>query len=497
MNPDPHEATDTELWDVIENATGTERIIAFVELASRMYFRSDYRDAASLQERLADVFLEDDNYDEAVIAFARATDAWAEAEEWDNVEEVKERVRQLEDKAFSDESWRDYYQQYAWAAHHRRASAVALEYIERAISHTADDGSEENRARLVWQKACIIATFGRSREALVLMESALADARAAGAVQLIIDILTEMSQVEVRLLNGERGLALVEEAATLMADTFVWPVLRHRVQLAHGSALIAVGRTSEAISMLEPLLTVIPNYPKIRTLIRLAECDSIRAESWEARAYAQAKNTNTWDLLNHLEINRAMQTDPMLAIPVLDSVIARAVEYDDDITRDAARIVLARKYMDMGDFPGAKTALGHISAANFGDDMLKVITFMVLQADVLIEMGDLVEARSIATTLTRLDPRREFIPGIAEGFWQLALIEFATNGATHEWERLGNASIARLARTNQPELLAERAEIISGLTDENLTPFERRITSVEEFIDDIRNEVEGFDEDAA
>jgi hypothetical protein len=122
---------------------------------------------------------------------------------------------------------------------------------------------------------------------------------------------------------------------------------------------------------------------------------------------------------------------------------------------------------------------------------------MVLQADVLIEMGDLVEAQSIATTLTRLDPRREFVPGIAEGFWQLALIEFATNGATHEWERLGNACIARLARTNQSELLAERAEIISGLTNENLTPFERRITTVEEFIDDIRNEVEGFGEDAA
>lgn len=497
MHNHSDEPTEAELWDRIENATGGDRIEAFIDLSMRMYFRSDYSESASLQERLAAIFLEDDNYDQAVIAYARATDGWSEAEEWDNVEEVKERVAQLEEKAFGDEAWRDYYQQYAWAAHRRRASAVALEYIERAILHTSDDGSEENRARLVWQKACIIATFGRSREALALMETALADARSAGAVQLIIDILTEMSQVEVQLLNADRGLALVEEAATLMADTFVWPVLRHRVQFAHGSALIAVGRTSEAISILEPLLSVVPNYPKIRTLIRLSECDSIQSESWEARAYAQAKNTNTWDLLNHLEINRAMQTEPMLAIPVLDSVIARAVEYDDDITRDAARIVLARKYMDLGDFPGAKAALGHMSAANFGDDMLKVITFMVLQADVLIEMGDLVEAQSIATTLTRLDPRREFVPGIAEGFWQLALIEFATNGATHEWERLGNACIARLARTNQPELLAERAEIISGLTNENLTPFERRITTVEEFIDDIRNEVEGFGEDAA
>ncbi|MFM6968259.1 MAG: hypothetical protein ACKOWN_04950 [Microbacteriaceae bacterium] len=489
---DDEEPTTNDLWELVSNGTGTARTDAMITLAQRFYHESKYGDAASMQERLADVFIEEESPDDAVVAFARATNAWTEAEEWDSIEAVAERVKSLEDKAFSGDAWRDYYQAYAWSAYLRRASVVALEFVERALSHTSEFSSLHIRASLQWQKGTIVATFGRTREALAILEGALLDARESNSIPLVIDILSEMAQLEVQLLNANRALALTEEARTLMTDSFVWPALRQQVEYARGCALLAAGHVAEAVPILEQLVEMQPPYAKIRTMIRLAECGHEKSESWESRAYVLARNTNTWDLLNHLEINRAMRTDAMLAIPVLDTVISRAVEYDDDDSRDAARLVLARKYLELGDFPAAMGVLEKISAVNFGDDMVKVITYFVLRAETLLELGDLVEARSIATTLTRLDSRREFLAGIAEGFWQLALIEFATNGSTREWEHLAHSSIAHLARAEEFELLSARAQLLQMAPVDDVNPFSKSIDTVEDLIADIRDEQDPF-----
>lgn len=491
------EPTEAELWELVSNGSGPARTNAMITLAQQMYGEGKYSDAASMQERLADVFLEDDNADDALIALARATGAWMEVEDWSSIEEIAERAVTLEDKAFSAESWRDYYSSYAWAAHQRRAAAVALEYIDRALSYADEMDSDSNRANLLWQKGSIVATFGRTREAITILERALFHARAASAIPLIVDILAEMALLNIQILNAERSITFAEEAQTLLADTFPWPGLRQRVGYALASSYLAAGRVAEAVAEYESIVEQQPSYHKIRTMIRLSECGTESAASWESRAYILARNTNTWDLLNHLEINRAMQTEPILAIPVLDSVIARAIDYDDDVTRDAARLVLARKFMELGDFGGAMDALSHISAANFGDDMIKVITFLVLRVDALIETGDLVEARAIATTLTRLDPRPEFVSGIAEGFWQLSLIENQTNGQSLEWERLAHASIAHLARIGEFDLLRKRVELLRVNMVENGLKFRPTIDTVDALLEDIRRESGSFGEAAA
>lgn len=494
---DDDEPNENELWELVSTGTGAIRTNAMITLAQRMYGENKYSDAASMQERLADVFLEDDNADDALIALARATGAWMEAEEWDNIEEVAVRAAALEDKAFSAEAWRDYYSSYAWAAHQRRAAVVALEYIDRALSYADEMDSDFNRAQLLWQKGSIVATFGRAREALTILERSLFHARAATTIPLIVDILAEMALLQIQLLNPQHAITSAEEAQTLMVDTFAWPGLRQRVGYALGSSYLAAGRLAEAAVEFESMVGQLPNYLKIRTMIRLSECDLGKSESWESRAYILARNTNTWDLLNHLEINRAMKTPAMLAIPVLDTVVSRAEEYDDDVTRDAARLVLARKYMELGDFAGAMDVLSRISAANFGDDMIKVITYLVLRVDALIETGDLVEARAIATTLTRLDPRPEFVSGIAEGFWQLSLIENQTNGQSLEWERLAHASIAHLARVGEYELLAKRADLLRVNITEAGLKFRQSIDTVDALLEDIRRESGSFGEAAA
>lgn len=494
---DEDEPSDNELWELVSTGSGATRTNAMITLSQRMYGEGRYSDAASMQERLSEVFLEDDNADDALIALARATGAWMEAEEWDNIEEVAARAATLEDKAFSAEAWRDYYSSYAWAAHQRRAAVVALEYIDRALSYADEQDSDHNRAQLLWQKGSIVATFGRAREALSILDRALFHARAATFIPLIVDILAEMALLEIQMLNPDRAIANAEEAQTLLADSYPWIAIRHRVTYALGSALLAAGRLAEATAEFESIVGQQPNYHKIRTMIRLSECDVAKSESWESRAYILARNTNTWDLLNHLEINRAMKTEPMLAVPVLDTVVSRAIDYDDDVTRDAARLVLARKFMELGDFGSAMDLLSRISAANFGDDMIKVITYLVLRVDALIETGDLVEARAIATTLTRLDPRPEFLAGIAEGFWQLSLIENQTNGQSLEWERLAHSSVAYLARAHEYGLLAQRAELLRANVVENGHTFRPTIATVDDLLADIRNESNGFGEAAA
>lgn len=491
------EPTDDALWELVGLGIGEERTDAMIQLAQRMYHRNDYADAASMQERLSDIFVEEDHPDDALTALARATGAWGEAEEWQNVEEVAVRAKALEDKAFSAESWRDYYASYAWAAHQRGAHVVALEFIDRAFGHADEMDSDHNRAMLLWQKGCIITTFGRLRQALEIFGQALEHARGANSIPLIIDILAESALIEVQLLNSQRAIELVTEAQTLLEECHPWPALRHRVGYALGGVYLGAGQFDEAIEAFESIVDELPTYPKIRTMIRLSECMFDKSAMWESRAYVLARNTNTWDLLNHLEINRAMKSDAALAIPVLDTVIARAVEYDDDVTRDAARLVLARKNIDLSDFPAAMDVLSRLSAVNFGDDMMKVITYLVLRAETLIELGDLVEARSIATALTRLEPQCDFEEGISEAFWQLATIEFDTNGPTAEWLRLAHSSIAHLAHTGNYPLLRERLDALQGKTRDSAAALAAPIATVDDLLADIRSEHAGFGEEAA
>lgn len=487
----PEEATDDELWGRITHLTGFARTDAAIMLAQRMYDRGDYSEAAVLQERTADLFIEDEHYDDAVIALARATGAWMEIDEWNNIELVAGRVRELEDKAFSAESWRDYYSAYAWSAHQRRASGVALEYIERALVCAEELGSNHGCAMLLFQKASVLATLGQSRQAIAIMEEALEEARNADSIPLIVDILAESALIEIQLLNAQRAIDLATEANTLAAEVY-WRVLQHRAKYALGSAFLAAGRFDEAASVFSRIVDDGPNYHKIRTMIRLAECGGPEATTWESRAYVLARNTNTWDLLNHLEINRAMLAEPQLAIPVLDTVVARAIEYDDDVTRDGARLVLARKFTDMGDYRAAMDILNRMSTGNFGDDMVKAISYLVLRAECLIELGEAIEAAAISTTLTRLEPRREFTDGIAEGYWQLSIIELDANGPTREWQRLAQASVAFLAQGDNISLLRERATSLHGRVPTTEDGDARPIGSVDELLADIRREQDGL-----
>lgn len=491
-----NEPTDEELWDNASKLTGYARAEAMISLAQRMYEKNDFAGSAAMQERLADLLEEDGNHDDALVAIARATGAWTEIEEWDNIEALAARARTLEDKAFSAEAWRDYYSTYAWSAHQRRAPIVALEFIERAFACADELDSNHGRAFLLFQKGCMLATLGQLRDAARILNTALDEAREANAIPLIIDILAESSLIEAQLLNPHRALAAAREAETLLDEVYAWSTLRHRVNFALGSAYLADYQFDEAVEAFLRVIGDTPNYLKIRALIRLAECDHANAASWESRAYVLARNTNTWDLLNHLEINRAMGAEPQLAIPVLDTVVARAIEYDDDVTRDAARIVLARKYLDLADYRAAKEILDRVSAANFGDNMLKVITYLVLRADTLIELGQVVEARSIASTLTRIDPRPEFVDGIAEGYWQLAIIELDANGPTSEWQRHAHSSIAYLARGGNFALLRERAEALHGTIRANAPTDTPPITTVDDLLVDIRLENDGFSDAA-
>jgi hypothetical protein len=201
-----------------------------------------------------------------------------------------------------------------------------------------------------------------------------------------------------------------------------------------------------------------------------------------------AKNSNALDLVDHIEVTRAMRADPNVAISSLTSVIERTIERDDDVTRDEARLVLARKLCDAGRHAEAVEQLTILSVANFGDDAYKILTYLILRADALIAVGELVEARSIALALSRLDRRWEVLDAIAEGYWQLATIEIAANGPTREWELLASQCISLLALDGDFDLLQERAEVLIGAVVFDDQPYRGSLDTIDALIADIANE---------
>ena len=484
--------TDKELWDRTVNGVGEEKTLAIMALAHEAYNEGNYPQAAGLQERLGDVYRVEDNPEGALIAYARAVQAWTEAEDWAAIELIDAKARSLESECFQANAWRDYYANYAWAAHLRRAPIVALEAVDRALTCAKEMDSEHFQAFHLWQKGSILATLGRSRQAAALLAEAILLARSSGSIALIVDILAESALVEAQLMNAEASLDLAHEAQTLFADVPMFPGLEERMRYALGAAYLANNMFDEAFEQFNEVVDDVPTYRKIQTMIRLSECMFDESAAFEARAYVLARNTNTWDLFNHLETNRAMALAPAVAIPMLESVIERARENDDDFGRDCARLVLARKLLDSNSFTATLQMLNELSVASFGDDFTKVVTYLVLRADALIALGELVEAASIASTLTRLDRGLSFGDAIAEGYWQLAEIEMATNGATPEWERNAHSSIAFLARTRNFALLRERAQIAHNANRASGQKFQAPIETVEDLLADIANDVNGF-----
>jgi tetratricopeptide (TPR) repeat protein len=490
MEEFPAESSDEELWEFADNGSGADRTDALIELAQRAYRESKYREAASLQERLATVLIEDSKYDEALVAFARAINAWQEAEEWDRIEEVAEHAHQLEAKAFDAEPWRDFYAAYAWSAHTRRSTAMALEYVDRALKFAEARGSLYHQALHLWQKACMISSLGRPSKALSILETALELARESDTLNLhlIADILAEMAQSHVEMRNSERALALATEAYELLEETWPWIQVRHRVLFALGCAEDLDGDYEMASVRFQEVIADAPAYTKIRALIKMSEVDLEEPEKWEKRAYTLARNTNAMDLLAHLETNRAMKADPAVAIPVLSTIIENAIASDDDDTRDRARLVLARKYLDIEDFASALRTIDTLSVTNFGDNLRLVLTFLVLRADALIGTKQFVEAGAIATSLTKLDPKWDNAQAIAEGYWQLAQIELDSNGPTLEWERLANFSVASSASASDFRLALLRTESLHNSQPNYYGVYRERIETVDELIKDIERD---------
>ena len=478
---DPEELTDDELWQIVATGVGDADTV-------RAYIRKDYSDAANIQERAAQLFIDRGSPKDAVMAFARATESWMEAEEWQCIEDIAEKIETVGETVFEADVWRNYYSAYAWAAHYRRATVVALDYIARALACARELGSNFHLALHLWQKGSILASMGRTREALTILSEGRDAAREAEHLPVLSDILAEMSLAEALLLNQDRAVELAEEASMLMGEYFPFPALRHRVQFAVANAhLVNADFDMATVGFMENL-DELPNYLKIRSMIKLTESDPAQSEQWEKRAYTLAKNTNAWDLLNHLETNRAMAAAPEQAIALLESVLARALEYDDDCSRDQARIVMARKLLDSDRAAEALELLDIMSIANFGDDMHRTITYLVLRTDALIATGNLVEARNTASVLTHLDPRWGFVSGITEGYWQLSQIELASNGPTPEWERLANSSIAYAARGFDYTVVAQRTDVLRGIAPSLSHSYREPIITVEELIKDIERE---------
>jgi tetratricopeptide (TPR) repeat protein len=478
---------DTELWDQTVHGPTESRIHALMTLAHRASLNETHAEAASLQERIAELYLETKQDDFAVVSIARAISAWQEVEEWENIEALRVKAESLSDSVFEATPWREFYSAYGWAAYHRRAYVVALEYVEKAIACAEESGLSHFRALHLWQKGVLIAALGRSAEGLVFLQQALALAREESNLFMVADILADISLVHSKLLDRTASLEPAQEAFALLAEVPPFVPLHFRVKFALGNAYLSTGSTNLAFQTFESIHQDLPTYLKARTMIRMSEC-GYDDELWESRAYTVAKNSNAWDLVDHIDVTRAMRAEPSAAIASLKAVIERTSERDDDVTRDEARLVLARKLCDAGLYADALEQLTILSVANFGDDAYKVLTYLVLRADALIAVGELVEARSIALALSRLDRRWEVIDAIAEGYWQLATIELAANGPNIEWERLANQSISFLALEGDFELLQERAKILSGSVVLDKQPYRESLDTIDALLADIANE---------
>ena len=481
------EMEDKTLWDTTTHGPIGSRIAALAVLARRASERNAHAEEASLHERIADIHLETNTTDDALVAIARAITAWKEVEEWENIEALRVKAEALSDSLFDAEAWREFYSAYGWAAHHRRAYVVALEYVERAIACAEGAGGTHFRALHLWHKGVLTSALGRSAEGTVILQEALVLAREASNLFLVADILADLSIIQSKMLNRKAALAPAEEAVALLDEIPPFAPLHFRVKFALGNAYLSIGATHLAFQTFESIHADLPNYLKARTMIRMSEC-GFDDEVWESRAHMVAKNSNALDLVDHIEVTRAMRADPNVAISSLTSVIERTIERDDDVTRDEARLVLARKLCDAGRHAEAVEQLTILSVANFGDDAYKILTYLILRADALIAVGELVEARSIALALSRLDRRWEVLDAIAEGYWQLATIEIAANGPTREWELLASQCISLLALDGDFDLLQERAEVLIGAVVFDDQPYRGSLDTIDALIADIANE---------
>jgi tetratricopeptide (TPR) repeat protein len=481
------ELDDKTLWDTTTHGPIDSRVAALTVLAQRASERNAHAEEASLHERIVDLCMETNATDDALVAIARAIAAWQEVEEWENIEALRVKAEALSDSLFDAVAWREFYSAYGWAAYLRRAYVVALEFVEKAIACTEESGSTHYRALHLCQKGVLTAALGRSADGIVFLQEGLSLAREESNLFMVADILADLSIIQSRTLDREAALAPAQEAAALLAEVPPFGPLHFRVKFALGNAYLSAGSTQLAFQTFESIHADLPNYLKARTMIRMSEC-GLDDEMWESRAYTVAKNSNAFDLVDHIEVTRAMRADPATAIASLTSVIERTIERDDDVTRDEARLVLARKLCDAGRHAEAVEQLTILSVANFGDDAYKILTYLILRADALIAVGELVEARSIALALSRLDRRWEVIDAIAEGYWQLATIELAVNGPTIEWERLANQCISLLALDGDFALLQERAEILSGAVVLDNQPYRGSLDTIDALIADIANE---------
>lgn len=488
-NPDEYGEMSTEdLEKLLPELSGGDLIDALMQLAHRAYHEDDYFRAASLFERICSLYLERDSFDDALRASSRALDSWANACEWEHVDEVILRVAEFEERAFDAMAWIDYCSSLAVVEAGLGNLDKAIEQYDRAIAFADEQDATFSRAMNLWHKGRVQLMQNQSRLALETLQRAVDDARETESLALAADILADISVAESRLMKSRDALAHAREAKLLLEDAYPVPGIGQRVKYAGALAETASGNWGAATQLLRELLEESFGYMKAKILIKLSETDHANSASWEARAYSIAKNLKATDLINHLEINRAMGQPPMLAIPVLDTMIGATTDLIDDDTINRARLVLARKYLDDGNPAKAFEALSYLTAEEFGDDMALVLTFEVLQADALIANGEFSKAWAIAASLSRLDCTVDLVSAVAEGHWQRARIELETRGPTREWERLAHASIAYSARAHDYDLVDERTQVLAGVSPSESASYREPITTVEALIEDIQNE---------
>lgn len=492
--PDDYNDMSTEdLEKLLPELSGGALIDALIQLAQRAFHDEDHFRAASLQERVCALSLEAENFDDALHASARALDAWAFASEWEHIDDVVLKVAEFEDRVFDASAWIDYCS--SWAAVEAALGNYenALTQYDRAIAFAQEQGSTFHSAMNLWQKAKIQLTLNHSREALETLHRAVDDARESENLALAADILADISTAESRLMLPRDALAHAREAKLLLEDAFPIPGIGQRVKYAEAQAEIAASNWGAATFLLRELLDETHGYMKAKILIKLSETDHANSATWESRAYSIAKNLKATDLINHLEINRAMAQPPKVAIPVLDTLVGAVTDFEDDEVINRAKLALARKHLDDGNAAKAVEALSYLTAEHFGDDMNLVLTFEVLSADAMIANGEFSKAYAIAASLSRLDRTVELVSAVAEGYWQRARIELETRGPTREWERLAHASIAYSARAHDYDLVDERTQVLQGVSPSESASYRAPINTVEALLDDIQNEFDLLD----
>lgn len=490
---DFNEMSTEEIEKILPELSGGELVDALITLAHRAMHEDDYFRAASLQERVCALNLEAENFGDALLASARALDAWSCASEWEHVEEVVEKVAEFEDRVFEAMAWIDYCSTLAGVEAGRGNYDEAIEQYDRVIVFADELGATFSRALALWHKGRVLLIQNRSRVALETLQLAVEDARESENLALAADILADISTAESRLMLSRDALAHAREASLLLEDSYPVPGIGKRVKYAEAQAEIAASNWGAATFLLKELLDESNGYMKAKILIKLSETDRANSATWESRAYSIAKNLKATDLISHLEINRAMTQPPMIAIPVLDTMIGAVTEFDDDEIISRAKLVLARKHLDDNNPAKALEALSYLTAEHFGDDMNLVLTFEVLSADAMIANGEFSKAYAIAASLSRLDRTVELVSAVAEGYWQRARIELETRGPTREWERLAHASIAYSARAHDYDLVDERTQVLEGVTPSESASYREPLNTVEAFLDDIQNELELLD----